>query len=79
MKNLPSNPRDVDVYFRYGEEQLPYFVNGWEELYLISYFVERAIYCIKHMTEQISESQKICLEKYAAKFITIPFEKYVLG
>ena len=79
MERLPSNPRDIDVYFEYNNDQLPYFVYGWEDLYNKSNFIERAIYCIQHMTDQIAESEKECIQNHGAQIITIPFEQFVLN
>jgi len=78
LENLPSNPRDIDVYFEQGDGQLPYFVYGWEELYFRSTPIERAIYSIKKWTNQMLLTQKICESRYDTRVITIPFEKYVL-
>lgn len=79
MERLPSNPRNVNVYFEYQDMQLPYYVHGWEELYLASSYMERAVYLIDRMTRRIEEAAQRCRAKYNAKIITVPFEKFVLA
>ena len=77
MDHLPSNPRDVDVYFEYKDMQFPYFVYGWEEKFIKSNSMEKAIYYIELMTKKYDQILKI-LEKDETRILVIPFEKFVL-
>jgi hypothetical protein len=78
MERLLSTPRDVDVYFEYGDAQLPYYIYGWEKLYLQSNFVERAIYNIEKMTKRAENMRDICREKYNHQVVIVPFERFVI-
>jgi hypothetical protein len=41
--------------------------------------MEKTIYSIKYLSELIERKHDILLEKYKAKILTIPFEKFVIG
>ena len=55
------------------KNQLPYFIHGWEELFLKSNNIDRTIYC---MEKQINLTKKF-KDKNQHKIITIPFEIFV--
>jgi len=78
MERVPSTPRDVDVYFEYGDAQLPYYIYGWEKLYLQSNFVDRAIYNIEKMTKRVENMRDVCREKYNHQVVIVPFERFVI-
>lgn len=69
-------PNDFSVYFHYAGTQLPFFVKGWEDLYLASNSMDRAIYYISNLTalSQINRA----INEIAERVVTIPFEKFVI-
>lgn len=69
--------RQMDLYFKYKEVQIPFWTNGYEELYLKSNPVERAIYDMHHQTERCELFKNRFKEIYESQCITIPFEKFV--
>jgi hypothetical protein len=69
--------RQMDLYFKYKEVQIPFWTNGYEELYLKSNPVERAIYDMHHQTERGELFKNRFKEIYESQCITIPFEKFV--
>lgn len=76
MEVLPTDPRDVDIYFKYRGETIPYYTLGWEEKFVTCNPIERAIYWMENMTRITDEKRKQLLEE-GRKIITIPFEKFV--
>ncbi|MBU1112497.1 MAG: hypothetical protein KKH93_01305 [Candidatus Omnitrophica bacterium] len=74
-----SDPRHFEVYFTYKNKAFPYFVRGWEDLYLKSNLVEKAIYLIESMTKRTKAFKaKLKERQTAAKLITVPFECFVI-
>jgi len=73
------NPRDIQVYYKYKDKELPYFCIGWEELFLKSNNVDRAIFTMHECTKNSEKAKVFNKTKYQSKIITIPFEKFVLN
>lgn len=78
MERLIGDVRDFIIYFQYKDTPLPFYAYGWEELFLQSNSIEKAVYAIEKMTRLTEKQKKLLLEKYQAKIITIPFEKFVI-
>lgn len=79
MERILSSPRHFTLYFAYKGGQLPYFTYGWEELFMSSNSVEKAIYEIEKLTAATEIMRKKITDKYKGKFLTIPFEKFVVN
>ena len=78
MEKLISDIRDFTICFSYQKKQMPYYLLGWEDLYLNSNYMDKAIHYIDRLS-RITESKKLVLnKKYSDQIITIPFEKFVL-
>ena len=73
LERLLNNPRDIQIYFEYKNEQLPYFAWGWEDLFLKSNNIDRTIYSMENQIFLANDFKK----KYNFNIITIPFEKFV--
>ena len=43
FERLLFNTRDIQIHFEYKKNQLPYFIHGWEELFLKSNNIDRTI------------------------------------
>ena len=75
-----EDPRDIQINFEYKNNQIPYFAKGWEELFLKSNNVEKAIYlnyeCIK--MNKLTKNE-IVSSNFSNNFITIPFESFELN
>jgi hypothetical protein len=69
--------RQFHPYIKYGNQQVPFWNYGQEELYLNSNPVERAIYEMKKLTELTENAKKQKLVR-GDKMLTIPFELFVL-
>ncbi|MDA7792370.1 hypothetical protein N8979_00995, partial [bacterium] len=77
MERLLNDARDIQVYFEYQGQELPYFATGWEDLYLASNAVEKAVYVIQHQEElrqEVLQKYRTCL---GHRYIEIPFERFV--
>ena len=81
MERLVNNIRNIQIYFDYNGSELPYFALGWEDLFLKSNPVERAIYDM-HYQERVrqrvlKEFEESVGEENRPIFIEIPFEHFV--
>jgi len=79
MEQLLSDVRDFTIYFSYKDKQLPYFTCGWEDMFIRSNPVEKAILCIERLNKTIIEAKKSLFNKYNAQILTIPFESFVIN
>lgn len=73
-----ETPRSFTMSFLYNDEVLPYYVKGWEELYLSSNFMEKAIYYIDQLTKIKDKTTQELIKSHNAKILKIPFEAFVL-
>jgi hypothetical protein len=70
--------RQFNLDIKYKGAQIPYWTNGYKELYLKSNPVERTIYDMRHRVEVADSFKNKFKEIYKLQCITIPFEKYVV-
>ncbi len=70
--------RQMDTYYKFKDDQVPFWAKGFEELYLKSNPVERAIYVMHHQIEKVEAFKNKFKEIYGSQCITIPFEKFVI-
>lgn len=70
--------RQMDLYIKYKDGQVPFWAKGYEELYLKSNPVERAIYDMHHQIERVESFKNEFKKIYESQCITIPFEKFVV-
>lgn len=78
MESLIYDPRDLTIYFEYKDKQLPYYVRGWEELFISSNQIEKSIYFIERLTSLKDRVKAQLEDNYNARIITIPFESFVV-
>jgi hypothetical protein len=78
-KNIFGTSRCFDIYFEYKGIELPYYVKGWEEIYINSNPEERVIHYIDNLVKRTEASKERVRDNYNAQIITIPFEEYVLN
>jgi hypothetical protein len=81
MKRLVNDARDIQVYFDYESKELPYFALGWEDLFLRSNPVERAIYTMHYQErarrQALKDFKSSTFGKPSPIIIEIPFEHFV--
>jgi len=73
-----GNPRDIQIYIKHKDKQLPYFAYQWKDLFVKSNDVEKTIYSMNYcfkLTESFKNNYK---EVTNGKILTIPFEKFVI-
>ncbi len=70
--------RQFNLDIKYKGAQIPFWTNGYKELYLKSNPVERTIYDMRHRVEVADSFKNKFKEIYKLQCITIPFEKYVV-
>ena len=78
MEELISNIRDFTICYSYQKKQLPYYLLGWEDLYLNSNYMDKAIHYIDRLSRITESKKKVLNKKYSDQIITIPFEKFVI-
>ena len=78
FEKLLSDPRDIQIYIKHGEHQLPYLAYNWENLFTSSNAVEKSIYTMQKSIELSENIKKKLKEKFGKQILTIPFEKFVL-
>ena len=77
IENLSSNPRDIDICYKYRDKIYPYYAQGWEKKFDKFNSAEKAIY---YMYNTSKINKKIRENNVTNKrFITIPFENFVLN
>ncbi len=79
MENLIGDVRDFTIYFNYKGKELPFYAYGWEDIFINSNPVEKAIYSIEKMYQQSEKEKELVRRKFNAKIITIPFERFVIS
>lgn len=79
MERLLGNVRHFTVYFKYRQQLVPYWAFGWEDLFLQSNAVEKAIYATDRLTTLTESKKEYLRKKYDAQIITIPFEQFVIS
>lgn len=77
MKRILQSARDFSIYFEYKAKELPFYVLGWEEDFLTANDVEKTIYSMERLTVLAESARKMLREKYQAKIVTIPFERFI--
>ncbi len=78
MERLISASRHFTVYFDHKGAAVPYFTRGWEDLFLASNPMDRAIYSCVFMTEWTDAARERLRASGAARILTIPFERFVI-
>jgi len=77
MERLSADPRDIQIKFEHDGNEVPHFTAGWEDLYLSSNAVERAIYFMHYAEIKRRQSLQENCQKLGDNFIEIPFEIFV--
>ncbi len=78
FEKLVYTARDFSLYIEHNNNEIPWYTNGWEDLFVNSNPVEKAIYFIEKIGEQMKNARIRLREKYNANILTISFENFVL-
>lgn len=76
MQRLINNKRDIQLYFMYKNNEVPYFTKGWEQIFLSSNYVDKAIYSICKSIDKNKNEKKTAI-KNNDNYLSIPFELFV--
>ncbi len=78
IERYAADARDFTICFDYHGDSLPFFARGWEEQYLGSTPMDRAIHSISHLSA--FGAQVLCglSEDEKARVMVVPFERFVL-
>ena len=77
-ERLLSDPRDVQINIKHGDDELPYYAYQWEKLFISCNAVERAIYTMDNTIRLTNKTKMEMRKNFKNNIITIPFEKFVL-
>jgi len=77
-ENLTSSPRDIQIYIKYKNDQIPYYAYGWEKLFVSSNAIEKSIYTLQKSYELTRNNRSKLKDNYEKQILTIAFEKFVL-
>jgi hypothetical protein len=72
------NARDFTIYFDYNGTELPWYANGWEDIFIKSNPYEKAVHFIEKVGGNMSRTRKHINENFPDSVLTIPFEKFVI-
>lgn len=79
FRQLISTVRDFTIYYDYKGKNIPYYARGWEDKYLGSNPVDKAIYYIQHLVCRSRAMKEKFSSQYNGQILTVPFEKYVVA
>ena len=78
MERLTNDPRDIQIYFSHRGKELPYFTLGWEDTFIKSNSVDKAIYYMHYSSIQNTKTRNKISKNKKNKFISLSFEQFVL-
>ena len=78
MDRLGMDPRIFTIWILHKGEHLPWFALGWEDKYLASNNMDRAIYLIDWLTRLTEDALAGLDEKSRSQVLVVPFERFVL-
>ena len=78
-ERLVFTARHFNIYFNYGEEQMPWYALGWESEFLNANPVEKAILFIEKMGKNLKDTKSKINSQQQKQILTIPFENFVIN
>lgn len=78
FEGLIGTARDFTIYFDHRGQDLPYFVKGWEDRFIESNQVERAIYSVQHLSARSDANRTALGDGSTSALRTVPFEQFVV-
>lgn len=80
MDRYGEDVRDFTIWHSYnGGPPAPYFAAGWEELFLQSNPMDRAIFSIENWTRMVEELKQSQPAVWEAQVLVVPFERFVIN
>ena len=78
-EHMVFNARDFTIYYKFENEEMPWYVYGWEKEFIKANPVEKAILYINKVGGMMKDSRKKIGRQNPGQVLTIPFEKFVLN
>ena len=78
-EKLHHDVRNFTVHYQYQGQDLPYYIAGWEDLFLKSNAVERTIYAMDNWTKKRQQAMGSFSPQASSSIITVPFETFVIS
>ena len=78
IEKLIGDVRYSAVHFEYKGQELPCWTRGWEDVFIKSNAVERAVHSILWMLRRAQENKQALASVHGKRILTIPFESFVL-
>lgn len=72
-----GTPRHFTICYDHQDKNVPYFVYGWEDRYLGSSPIDKAIYGFQHLASRSQAMKEKVCKPYNGQILSIPFEKFV--
>lgn len=79
MEKLIADVRFFNVHFEYKGKEIPCWTKGWEDIFLNSNSVEKAVYSIVRMIQKTQISRDSLPPELRKNILTVPFEDFVLS
>ena len=79
MERLLNSPRNFNLFYEFNKKDVPAFAYGWENLFLNSNNMDKAIFYIQKISEKTIANKKKIKSKYPNQVLTICFEKFVIN
>lgn len=77
MDRMGTDARDFNVWREYDNQMLPWWISGWEDKFLASNPMDRAIYMNEQMQRQHQLLAATLSESQRNQLLIIPFERFV--
>ncbi|MBI1911078.1 MAG: hypothetical protein HYS21_03675 [Deltaproteobacteria bacterium] len=74
-----TDPREFTLWLEHDGRCLPWFANGWENKYVSSSRIDKVIYSMKWLFDQMDNAGKGLNDEQRKQVLIIPFEKFVVG
>jgi hypothetical protein len=79
FEKMITDVRDFSIFINYKGVELPWFTQGWEDLYIASNPCEKAIYFMEKVGGMMNASRELLSGVNKDQIVTIPFEQFVLS
>jgi len=79
MERLIADVRYFFMHYEYQSQEIPFWAKGWEDIFLRSNDIERAVYSILYVGKQSQENKETFPVEWRENILTIPFENFVVS
>ena len=79
MEKLIGNVRSFSIYFEYKGQSLPSYVHGWEDLFIESNYMDKAIHYVDQLTKKTEKVKSDLKNNYKNQILTVPFERFTIN